>query len=374
MLFVLLAGFAAIAIRVQPVSAAGVVLGFDPPTTVTHDPESSFNVGLQITDSYRLFAFDFNITWDNSLITYNSETHETYLNAIWGLNNWALVRAEGGAGYLRYAAISLRDEFNGTGAQTLLTLRFDIVNPTTNSMKQTSLHFDMHVLANKDVGGSVDHVANDGTVEIWGKKPILSLNPTKTFFRMANETFDVAVEVSDALSVTGFISEIDYNATMLKFISGTVIYGTGTITPDEVNGKIDVSISGSPSEPTTLITITFNMSYFHIWKDEHTITGWKNIQTGTIHIQTATLTYPSGQPSLALPTGINYGGDVTCTWSPIQGDVKLDGVVDIFDLVKVANLYDKNDATYNLTGAGSDLIDIFDLVVVASNFGYHYYP
>ena len=382
MLFFLLAGFITIAIHVPSVSAADPVLGFNPQITVKQKPpDSFFDVYLEITDSYRLFGFDIKITWDNSLITYNNGTLEEYLNTIWGsgLSEWELVTAQGGTGYFRYVALSLADEFNGTGAQTLLKLRFDIVDPSTNSMKETALHFEIHSLSNKNYQAIV-HTANDGTVQIWGKTPTLNLSPTTKTCQMINEEFDVTVSISDALSVTSLTFDIRYDSLLLDCVSVTWnVWGPGT-EDHSVDGTVTGSASGSAQDGTqTLLTIRFKAAYFHIWKDQLTIVpAWQNIQTGFIYIQSATLDYPSPQPDLTYTRGgpdnkINVGADVTYTWSPIQGDVNLDGDVDIFDVRDVSMWYDQNNATYNLTGA-SNLIDIFDLVVVANNFGFDLTP
>jgi hypothetical protein len=53
----------------------------------------------------------------------------------------------------------------------------------------------------------------------------------------------------------------------------------------------------------------------------------------------------------------------------IRGDADCDGHVDVYDLRCIANFYDLSEpAKYDLTMDG--IIDIFDLVVVATNFGY----
>ena len=382
MLFFLLASIVTIAIRVQPVFAATTV-GFNPPTTVKQNPpDSFFDVYLEVTDVSGLFGFDFMITWDNSIITYNSEDHVAYLNAIWGTGEdvtWTVVNATGGAGWFRYVALSLGTEFTTTGTQTLLKLRFNIVAPTTNSMKETSLAFAIHKLSNK-IYQELTHTANNGIVQISGKTPTLSLIPTTRTCRKLDEEFDVVVSVSDALSVTSLTFDIQYNAALLDCVSVTWnVWGPGT-EDHSVDGMVTGSASGSAQDGTqTLLTIRFKAAFFHIWKDQLTIVPlWQNILTGFIYIQSATLDYPSPQPVLtytreAPDNTINVGADVTYTWSPIQGDVDLDGTVDIFDVRDVSIWYDQDNATYNLTGA-SNLIDIFDLVVIANNFGFTYTP
>ncbi|MCJ7767094.1 dockerin type I domain-containing protein, partial [Candidatus Bathyarchaeota archaeon] len=208
--------------------------------------------------------------------------------------------------------------------------------------------------------------------------PSLTFNPDSKTCRMYGETFTVQVSVTNVYDVEGFRFEIHYNATLLDVstVSWTA-FGTGTWTADEINGILTGYSSGNPlSGNLTLVTITFDAAYYHIWKDERTVSGWKNIQTGTIYIQWANLSYPSGSDLGYVRGGsqnqINVGPDVTYTFSPIQGDVNKDGKVDIFDLRTVAAYYNQQNSAYDLNG--DDTIDIFDLVEICINFGYTYTP
>jgi hypothetical protein len=383
MLFCLALGAITIALHTPSVYAA-TTLGFDTQPFIKQAPvpDSFFDVYLNVSDVSGLFGFDVKITWDNSLITYKSEVHTEYLNAIWGPLgdgfDWSLVTAAGSAGSFRYVALSLGDEFSTTGTQILLKLSFDIVNPTTNSMKETPLTFEIHKLSDKQYQ-EIANTANDGTVQIWGKTPTLTLIPTKTTCHILGETFDVAVSVSNALSVTSLTFDIRYDPTLLDFVSITWNSEWGPGAEDHsVDGTVTGSTSGAAKDNTqTLLTIRLEAAYDYIWRDRNTIPG-SNDLTGIIYIETATLGYPS-PPSLGYSrsgTGnkITVGSDVTYHWVPIQGDVLLDGEVDLFDLVHVANLYDQDSAEHNLTGYPSNLIDIFDLVVIANNFGYKYTP
>jgi hypothetical protein len=208
-------------------------------------------------------------------------------------------------------------------------------------------------------------------------KPTLNVDPESKTCRMFNETFTVQITITNASDVEDFEFEIHYNATLLDVVGiQWNAWESGTYTADEVNGILTGYTSGSAkSGGFTLLTITFNATYHHIWKDESTVSGWKNIQTGTVYIQWANLSYPTG-PDLGYVRGglnqINVGSDFAYTFSSIQGDVDNSGVVDVTDLRTVASFYDTSSPEYNLTG--DNTIDIFDLVVVGANFGYTYSP
>jgi uncharacterized repeat protein (TIGR02543 family) len=206
-----------------------------------------------------------------------------------------------------------------------------------------------------------------------GGKPTLNMNPSSKTSRRFNETFTVQITIADANEVEDFKFEIDYNATMLHFAGITwTTWGSGTCVADDVSGILTGYTSASPiNGSATLVTVTFNVTYRHLWKDETTVSGWKNLQIGTIYLQKANLSYVSG-PDLGYEKGgmneINVGPDFTYTFSPIRGDIDNNGVVEIFDLRTIAAYYDQQNSTYDLNGDG--LIDIFDVVTTSTNFGF----
>jgi hypothetical protein len=222
-----------------------------------------------------------------------------------------------------------------------------------------------------------DDIQTTAGFYVAGGKPTLTLNPAATSCRKYGETFTVQVNILEAYSVEDFRFEIYYNATLLD-VSGISwsSWGTGTYATDEMNGILTGYTSGSPiSTNTTLIAITFIATYNHIWKDENTVSNWKNNQTGTVFLQWANLSYPSS-PDLRYEKGglnqINVGSDFGYTFSPIQGDLDNNGLVEIYDLRTVAVFFDQQSATYSLTG--DNTIDIYDLVAIGANFGYSYSP
>jgi len=209
-------------------------------------------------------------------------------------------------------------------------------------------------------------------------RPTLLMNPPTRTCRKYNETFAVEIHVSEAGDVQSLGIEISYDPALLDFVGVSWdAWGTGTILIDELHGNITCNTSGGAVGPDAkLVTITFNATYHHLWKDESTIPGWENEQSGPIYIQQANLSYASG-PEISYDKDgsnnqIQMGSDFVYAFSPIQGDLDNSGTVEIFDLRTIAAFYDANNPEYNLTNG--NIIDIYDLVVVAGNFGYTYSP
>jgi hypothetical protein len=340
------------------------------------DIGTNFNVNVTIQNVQDMWGFDFNVTWDSALITLVGVDFNTSLDKVWGSGKWYYAKNESGTGYYKLVALSTSSSFNGTGATTLVTLTFRVEDPHTNLVRETAIHFDTHKLSDSK-WTPITHTAEDGLYRITGGKPTLVMSPSGRTCRKFNETFTVQINVTNAGNAKDFRFEIYYNATLLDVVGITWnAWGSGTYTADEVNGILTGYTFGSPiSGNVTLLTITFNATYHHLWKDEITVAGWKNIQAGTIYFQRANLSYASS-PDLGYVRGglndINVGSDFTYKFSPIQGDMDNNGDVDIFDLRTIAAFYDLVNPEYNLTGDST--IDIFDIVVVAANFNYHYSP
>jgi hypothetical protein len=200
----------------------------------------------------------------------------------------------------------------------------------------------------------------------------LQLAPTAVTCRRYEETFTLNLTISNAVDTSSLKFEIHYNATLLNCSSVTwTAWGSGSVTVDQTYGVVNGSTLGTPlNDNQTLVTLQFTELYHHIWKN---ISGWINDVSDTVFIQSANLSSTTN-PDLMYVRGrisqISIGPDVSCTFSPIRGDVDNNGAVDITDLSTVAFYYDTANEAYNL--AGDSTVDIFDLVVVASNFFYEY--
>jgi len=335
------------------------------------DIGNAFDVQVMIQDVKNMWGFDFDVAWDRTLLTVIGVEFNTTLDVVWGIGNWFVASNASNPGYYKLAAVSTLNGFNSTASTALATLTFRVEDPHSNFQIQTLIHFGTKKLSDSQ-WQQIDCTTEDGIYRIGGEKPALSLIPTVKTCRKRNETFIINVDVSNVYNATDFEFEIDFNTTLLDYSNITWnAWGTGTVTADELGGRITGYTSGSLlSSDQTLITIEFKAAFYHIWKN---LPSWTNDQSGKIFIQAANLSYLGASKLQYVKDGLNeidVGSDVTYTFSPIQGDIDNNGEVDIWDLRTIAAFYDEVNDTYNLTG--ESVIDIFDLVVIGSNYGYKY--
>lgn len=214
-----------------------------------------------------------------------------------------------------------------------------------------------------------------------GEKPAITMNPESITCRKYNETFSIQINGSNLNDSENFEFEIHYNATLLAVVNVSwPTWVTGTYAIDQAAGNLTGRTEGNPiSGNATLMSITFNATCRHIWKDENSVPGWKNNQTDTIYFQWANLSY-SGGPDLGYvkdgtQNEIDVGPSAAYTYSPIQGDINNNGSVDIFDLRTVAAFYNAKvgdpywsaASIYDLNN--DSVIDLFDIVIIAVKFG-----
>jgi hypothetical protein len=366
----------------------------DPPiSTKTYGVDSFFDVFVTIEGVNDLFGVDIDIRWDNALMTYKEEDYTTYLNAMWGVLSWQVTKHEDGVvageGYYKFVAVCTHTPpgFSTSGNQIIFRLGFNVIDPLTNSKKTGSIHFATDKLSDSN-SQPISHTSDDGVYEVWGMAVTIDMTHAGGHSRTCskthdtehgNELFTLTMAIAEARNLAGVEFEIHFDTSMLNCESYSIVWGdTGSsVTIDETGGKVTGYLVGSGS-PTTLVTLTFrpDPAYSRFWKDSALQPVHDDTNPAGIHFESVTLHY-TGLSDLTWTSGGGGGGRITIpfenfayTFSPIKGDLTLDGSVDVSDLGWEAGFYDTTNPDMNLVGA--DTIDIFDLVIIASNFWYHY--
>jgi len=347
------------------------------------DVGTTFEVNMTTIDVVDLFGIDLNLTWKNDLITLVGAEYQTTLDTVWGADNWVKIKNETGPGWYKLVAVSTSSGCNISNAKTLATLTFR-VESSQNWDAETTLHFAVKKLSNSQAQ-LIQLDDYDGTYSIRGTSPTLKIQAGQNVFRIYGEACHISIVVSDAANVKGCTFEIYFNTSMLDYVNGSEVWGTlgtGVLMANETEGKLQGTIgpAASINGSQWLVNFTFNEVYHHVWKDESQAPTWRNNQTGRIWFHWANLSY-ADHPDLGYTEGglnqINTT-EADITFSPIKGDVDNNGRVDVFDLRIIGYYYSINISDpewptalqYDLNG--NDIIEIQDLIIAESNFGYTY--
>jgi hypothetical protein len=372
----LLASVFTFGLTIHRASADGTTLSIPSVSKSPSDLGSTFTVPVQISNVNDLFGFDINITWDNTLITFLSLNNAS-LSTIWpqGWFDPLTPSPQTGAGYVRYAAVA-EGKPGFTGSGTLFNLTFTIIK-ACNFPLSTPIHFDGVKLSDSSAN-SIPVTLNDGQYSMSATVPdidftLVNPNPSKPYEYC--KYVEVQVYATHICAhLTDYDLTIDYDSGLLKFVDVDAwgVFGTGQV-DNSTAGIVRVycAPSGTPQvgESLLLFTLTFHVEFDdsigHIWRtasSPNQLTAHISLDTTTGDLSFQEGTIPIGQ--VTPPTAL------TLTINLIQGDVTCDGRVSIDDLRTVAYYYDQSGpAKYDIKTDGT--IDIYDLVEIATNFGYY---
>jgi len=374
--FLLFISVLAIGFTIDRASGASASLYMPSVNKNPSDNGTDFTVPIMInvTD---LYGFDINITWDNNLINFQT-LDNTPLNVIWPQGFFEPLPLPGyqaSSGSVRYAAVP-QGGSGFTGSGTLFSLTFKVIK-TCNFPLSTVIHFVSIKLSDSNLN-AITPILTDGTYNMTATVPGLEFavynpNPSKPF--EYGKVFDVGIYATNYVDLTNYNLTILYDSEFLNFtgLDTWGILGTGTCS--NTTGSLNIWISSAgPSFGAMgqLFNLTFKIQFddriSHIWRINAT-----QILNASVSFQNAQLGFLEGTlftNGIAMPPALGISVHL------IRGDVNCDGQVDIFDLVAVAQNYDKTSSDpqwptiqkYDIYPDGT--IDIYDLVGVAGNFNY----
>lgn len=353
------------------------------------DVGTTFTQAVTLSNFADLMGFDINLTWDNSLITFVS-ADKTSLDTLWGAGHWTTVIEPSGAGYYELAALSTATAASNTGASVLFTLTFEVAK-SSNFLLSTPIHFALVKLSDNATpvpNPIIPATVNDGMYSMSAIQPGLEFKVEKynnktlgwdpvsapyRFERGNNFTVDIYVTGISANSpLQDYDVKIAFDTTLATYqnVFAWGIFGTGTV-DTTTPGVVHVSGSGLGwSGPEGLLfqlkfQVNFTAIPAHIWK-------YGSLSSATFSISIADVTLSFGSLGTIPMGGITLPSALSIEVDFIRGDVTCDGVVSMADISSVAYYYGQavppGPAQYDLTN--NNFIDIYDIVTIATNYGY----
>lgn len=319
------------------VHATTQTLYVDPPETILKAPGGPlFQVNVSIRDAADVAGIQFRLNWNSSVLTCTSigmpPGHFMDPNGTEGANrNLWVISCRKGTGYAEYG-VTYCDTYAAQGRGTLPrtgngVLAVLMMNLSSSAPVQTALSFDPEDTLAGDMNGyQLPCVLQDGLVYY---------TPTPWIDYVARDpvapNYDESVEVTSL--ITGFFP---LDKALLSFTNNMV---WNNVTMTRV-GDIFLATIPAQSYGTTV--------QYKIFAND-TNDNW---------VTSSTFSYTVG--------------DTTLT----PGDVNMDHVVDINDIIIWANAFGSrlDDPNWNPTAdlVKDNVIDIFDAVLVAVNFGKTY--
>ena len=342
----------------------------DPNSTQYWTPAygSTFNIHVKANVTL-LAGFQFNLTWDGTLLNLVradwSPLWEPYTTSESNTTNSYLLGSA--------AQSSASEPYPFNGSATLATLTFKVIYDSISENVTCDLALEDVILGAPGVNKIIPRLVYNGTYSCNATKPKLALMPPEKVVKGVPLDFDVKVNVTNVVNLYAFEFNLTYDPALIEGlrvdvkpffnasydITEAYVNNTGKFVFVRVN-SIDPPANGSG----TLTIVTFRVKNSTVWSSPPDPPLSCN------------LTFYDSKLITAGPTEIAHDvEDGTYIYDPVKGDVNRDGTVGIEDLTRVALTFGTREGDLNWNYIKDydlirdDVINILDVIVVASNFG-----
>ncbi len=360
--------------------------GFAPPAYC-----QTFKAEVWITNVSDMYEYEFWLTFDPSLI----QLTEYEIKHIHTEDSIILTEVDNTAGVYKQAVTAKTHAEPYNGSAPVANLWFHIIKDPCYPYNYTSMLKLENTTMNEPNERPIDHTQKHGYLKIFSTQPEISIEHEGQIEMtkwIVNETFTVDIILTDIVRMKGFHLELGWcNCLETNHQSVEVTY---FLPPPYELYKISVNdtaltvqIETAAEKPAingtgTILRITFKAKNPWNRVPPYTLVGNEyfpenctckiRIVSGWINVycpEYRRMDFYDSRYGVAVKNSFSYA------FTPIPGDLNLDGEVDVIDLAAISQWigYDEEDPEwtecydYDLNSDGR--IDLFDVVIVSANFG-----
>ena len=324
---------------------------------------TTFTIDVHIANVTMMYGFQFTVEWDSTLL--NLAIANPHVPTPWlGVGCW-INQTQTASDYSLAMAPFEAGAPTFTGSASLVSLNFQTIkDPIYPSEPKVTCGLALKVVKVVNASTYIPCIAFSGNYSCYSTMPKLLVMPSNPKARKVPTEFAVNITVTDVVNLSSFEFNFTYDQSLLKVlkVENPPYIPVPYQEPDGGSIYIKVEdIGPTINGSTTLVTITFKVMQGFAWSTQATSINC------TLGFDPANHTLNLGEP---IDHEVVNG---TYSYVPLRGDVYLmDGVVDIYDLLFVANKFgtEPGGPPYDRADMNRDgEIDILDIILVARNFG-----
>jgi hypothetical protein len=345
------------------------VLYVDPPLVALTAPALNTTVSANVTigNVTMMYGYQYTLQWDSNLL--NLITVTDRIPTVWGTNYFISQKIQKPGNYsFAVAAKAPAPPFNGSTALASFTFKttYDPIYPDNASC--------LLALTNVTIGNPAPSpilsLVLSGNYSINSVRSKLLFMSDQYVATHVPKEFDATLNVTSVINLCAFDFTCYFNTTLLNVVYLNVSSSLGGLPVvvqgwDNNVGYFHLNVTGiAPVNGTkVLATVHFKVAQGFVWS-----TVAPTVNCSLFFMSSTFVNQTGGSIEHEAING-------TYIYRPLQGDASMDGLVDIVDLVMVAQGFGLSigDPQYSLY-INADInrdgtIDILDIIYVAHNFG-----
>lgn len=351
----------------------------------------TFKVEVRIVNAADMFGYEFWLEFDPTLIQLTD--HE--VKHLHTEDLVALEEVDNTTGTYKQAVTAKAPSQPYNGSAVVANLWFHIIKDPCYPYNYTSMLRLNNTKMTDPNGTAIENLQKNGYFDFLSVQPkigIESEGKTGIVNWIANSTFSVDINLTNIIRMKGFYIELEWcdcletdfqNVEVTGFLPPPYELYIVNMSATTLTVQVRASSENSAINGTGfLLRVTFKAKNPWGGIPPYSLVGDKYLPDNC----TCKISFVRGWIDVYCPEyrkmefynssyGVNVKSDFSYAFTPIPGDLNLDGVVDIVDLSAISSHIDCKSGDpewaecyrFDLTGDGS--IDLVDVVIVATNVG-----